>query len=73
MSTQKPEREPMTRATHTEKGMHLPAGETCADCHHFARCNAIFGHIAADEVCDWYPSRFHAAKQTTDCKSGEQS
>lgn len=52
------QRQPMTRATHTEAGMHLPAGKTCADCHHFPRCNAIYGHIAADEVCDWYPSRF---------------
>lgn len=39
--------------------MHLPDGMTCSDCRHFARCNAIFGHIAADEVCDWSPSRFH--------------
>lgn len=54
----------MTRAKHPEAGMHLPDGKTCADCSHFARCNAIFGHIAADEVCDWYPSRFQPMTKT---------
>lgn len=48
----------MTRARHPERDMHLPDGMTCADCRHFCRCNAIFGHIATDEVCDWNPSRF---------------
>lgn len=52
------ERQPMTRARHPEREMHLPDGMTCADCRHFNRCNAIFGHIATDEVCDWSPSRF---------------
>lgn len=52
------ERQPMTRARHPERDMHLPEGKTCADCRHFSRCNAMFGHIAADEVCDWSPSRF---------------
>jgi hypothetical protein len=51
-------RAPMTRAKHPEPDMHLPAGKTCADCRHFARCSAIYGHIAADEVCDWAPSSF---------------
>lgn len=52
------ERKPMTRASHPEASMHLPEGMTCSDCRHFARCNAIFGHVAGDEVCDWAPSRF---------------
>jgi hypothetical protein len=51
-------RAPMTRASHSEPEMHLPAGKTCADCRHFERCSAIHGHIAADEVCDWWPVRF---------------
>jgi hypothetical protein len=38
--------------------MDLPAGKTCGDCSHFTRCNLIYGHIAADEVCDWSPSLF---------------
>jgi hypothetical protein len=44
-----------------EDGMSLPQGKTCGDCHHFRRCNAMFGHIESDEVCDWAPSRFLAA------------
>lgn len=51
-------RQPMTRACHPERAMHLPEGMTCADCQHLGRCEAIFGHVAADEVCDWAPSRF---------------
>lgn len=56
------ERTPMLRATHGRHSpeMNLPEGMTCANCVHFARCNALFGHIATDEVCDWAPSRFHA-------------
>ena len=52
--------EPSERAAMKRAGddMDLPAGKTCADCYHFKRCNAIYGHIAADEVCDWAPSRF---------------
>lgn len=38
--------------------MELPEGKTCNDCVHCKRCCAIFGHIPADEVCDWHPSRF---------------
>lgn len=57
------ERPPMTRARHPERDMHLPDGMTCADCRHFARCEAIFGHIATDEVCDWSPSRFLATER----------
>jgi hypothetical protein len=52
------EREPMRR---DGSGMDLPPGKTCADCTHFRRCNLMFGHIAADESCDWLPSRFRAA------------
>lgn len=38
--------------------MELPEGKTCGDCLHCRRCCSIFGRIPADEVCDWYPSRF---------------
>jgi hypothetical protein len=38
--------------------MNLPQGKTCGDCVHIRRCNAMFGHMASDERCDWYPSRF---------------
>jgi len=38
--------------------MDLPDGKTCADCFHCRRCVLMFGHIPADEVCDWSPSRF---------------
>jgi hypothetical protein len=58
MSAVQSERQPMLRGKHTDADMVLPAGKTCADCAHFRRCNAMFGHIAADEVCDWAPSRF---------------
>lgn len=43
-----------------EPKMVLPEGKTCGDCVHFPRCKAIFGHVAADEVCDFFPSRFQA-------------
>lgn len=56
--TTRAERAPMLRTTHDNPSMVLPAGRTCGDCAHFERCNAMFGHIAADEVCDWSPSRF---------------
>jgi hypothetical protein len=52
------ERAPMLRTTHPEPSINLPQGRTCGDCAHFKRCSAIYGHIAADEVCDWAPSRF---------------
>lgn len=52
----KPEREPYRRGREPE--MDLPAGKTCGDCFHLNRCCAIFGHIPADESCDWAPSRF---------------
>lgn len=49
-------REPMRRGR--VPTMDLPAGMTCADCAHCRRCTMMFGHIPADEVCDWEPSRF---------------
>lgn len=52
------QRAPYKRGRNGDEVMHLPAGKTCGDCHHFRRCNLMFGHIAADEVCDWAPSRF---------------
>ncbi len=56
------DRKPMLRP-HAEPKMELPPGKTCADCCHFKRCSAMFGHVAADEVCDFYPSRFAAIAQ----------
>ncbi|EKD38161.1 MAG: hypothetical protein ACD_75C00843G0007 [uncultured bacterium] len=50
------DRKPYKRGREPE--MDLPAGKTCNDCVHFRRCNAIYGHIAEDEVCDWAPSTF---------------
>lgn len=58
-------RAPMLRRTKGDKetlAMNLPAGKTCADCAHCRRCCSIYGHIPADEVCDWYPSRFVQAQ-----------
>lgn len=40
------------------KSMNLPKGKTCGDCIHIRRCNALFGHMATDEACDWFPIRF---------------
>lgn len=57
------QREPWRRGEpHNESDMELPAGKTCGDCRHFRRCNAMFGHIAEDEVCDWSPSRYAETK-----------
>jgi len=55
------DRPPMQRSG---DDMDLPAEMTCADCIHCERCCAIFGHIPADQVCDWSPSRFRAKEQT---------
>jgi hypothetical protein len=41
--------------------MALPAGKTCRDCAHFARCEMLFSANAAfpsSTSCDWAPSRF---------------
>jgi hypothetical protein len=54
-------RPPMLRRAKDTDRMNLPEGKTCADCVHCRRCCSIFGHIPADEVCDWSPSRFAAA------------
>lgn len=58
------QRAPMRRGR--EPSMDLPAGWTCGGCQHFQRCNAIFGHIAADETCDFSPSRFRPAQVVVD-------
>jgi len=58
------ERKPYGRSK-TDLDMNLPEGKTCGDCFHFNRCNAIFGHIAGDEICDWAPGRFILPKQST--------
>lgn len=52
------EREPMRRMENDSDNMNLPTGKTCGDCVHSHRCTMMFGHIPADEVCDWAPSRF---------------
>ncbi|SSW66651.1 hypothetical protein AVE30378_02190 [Achromobacter veterisilvae] len=52
------DRQPYKRQARDEYDMNLPEGKTCGDCVHFRRCNGIYGLIAADEVCDWTPSRF---------------
>ena len=46
-------------------GMDLPEGMTCGHCIHLPRCGTIYGRIPADEVCDWEPSRFHPAPEST--------
>ena len=46
-----------------ETCMILPAGKTCDDCVHLMRCEAIFGHVPADTVCDWFPRRFRERKR----------
>ena len=54
-------RQPYLRRTSSDKAsneMNLPEGKTCADCAHCYRCCSIFGHIPAEQVCDWHPSRF---------------
>jgi hypothetical protein len=46
-------------------GMALPEGQTCGNCFHFKRCEALFQAIAADEVCDFAPNRFIAVTGAT--------
>jgi hypothetical protein len=41
-----------------EPTMDLPEGKFCGDCANIHRCEAIYGRIPEDEVCDWSPSRF---------------
>lgn len=38
--------------------MTLPEGATCGQCIHIQRCNGIFGHVASDTTCDWFPRLF---------------
>jgi hypothetical protein len=60
-------RAPMLRyigSDEEQKSMNLPEGATCANCRSCRRCTTMFGHIPADEVCDWYPSRFTASTET---------
>jgi hypothetical protein len=52
------EREPLKRQPGNADKMNLPEGKTCGDCVHARRCTTMFGHIPADEACDWAPSRF---------------
>jgi hypothetical protein len=54
-------REPYKRRNPDTDKMNLPDDKVCKDCFHFKRCNAIYGHIAEDAVCDWSPSRFKDA------------
>ncbi len=49
-------------ARSTYKTLNLPEGKTCADCVHTTRCCSIFGHVPADETCDFFPIRFRARK-----------
>lgn len=64
-------REPMRRVDNDSDNMNLPAGFTCGDCVHCRRCTMMFGHIPADEVCDWSPSRFRQAEPII--RAGEPS
>lgn len=50
--------------------MALPEGKTCGDCYAFRHCEAMYAHIAADEVCDFYPNRF-ADRKHLEVKSGQ--
>lgn len=62
-----PRSEPWKRSAISDgDGMSLPEGKSCGDCQHFPRCNAMYGHIALDEVCDWSPSRFVPVERLTE-------
>lgn len=56
------QRKPYPRSADNADQMNLPEGKTCGDCVHCRRCTLMFGHIPADESCDWSPSRFHPAE-----------
>lgn len=67
------EREAMKRGKGHDaetRAMDLPEGKTCADCVHCRRCCLMFGHIPADEVCDWSPSRFIAVRAASPKTNG---
>lgn len=55
------QRTPYPRSADNTDQMNLPEGKTCGDCLHCKRCTAMFGHIPADQSCDWSPSRFREA------------
>lgn len=38
--------------------MKLPEGKTCFNCHHYAKCSAMFGAFKERTSCDFYPRRF---------------
>jgi hypothetical protein len=46
------------KSAHHFQTMNLPEDKTCGDCVHIYRCNQIFGHMATDERCDWFPIKF---------------
>lgn len=56
------QRKPYARSAVDADRMNLPEGKTCGDCVHARRCTMMFGHIPADESCDWSPSRFRQAE-----------
>ena len=45
------------------QSLWLPEGITCTDCRHFGKCNGIFGTVASDVDCQFYPNRFIAKKE----------
>lgn len=48
----------MSTGPNYTEDMKLPAGKTCSDCTHAARCEA-FGFSQAHETsCDFWPNRF---------------
>lgn len=45
--------------------MSLLDGYTCGNCRCFQACAALFGCNAANEACDWAPSKFYPKAQET--------
>lgn len=44
--------------------MNLPAGTTCGDCAHLARCTGMgFTRGATETACDFFPRRFRVPTQ----------
>lgn len=55
-------------------GNELPAGRTCGDCRHFARCQWLISQPSDSVECDWTPSRFERdGKATTWFQKPEES
>lgn len=46
--------------------MQLPEGKTCGNCIHEYRCCLIFGHVAEDTFCDWFPRKFKEKQNLSD-------